>query len=286
MHFSFQRCVLLFKLQLVTDRKLFAYGALALFAILISFLLYYVYTNEDGLYYDKQKEVAEMGFVLFNFIMAAWCFRSLHSRSTRLQALMLPVTAVERFAVGIFFSVVIFPIAYILVYLLSAGLAFYIDDRIFHSSNRFFYFQPGPTGFGLVSFLGVASSLLTIGWAASATYRRLAMPKAIATLALLFLSINVINDTCGELLLKSLPMTESMKALSEDGRLPEAIRTYSHGSFTSWSFSTVDVNNWTVRNYTVDVPAPLKWLESGFGYLVPVALLVLTVLKLREQELS
>ncbi|WP_341838214.1 hypothetical protein WJU16_10205 [Chitinophaga pollutisoli] len=286
MKFSFQRCVLLFRMQLVTDRKIFGYGALALFAILLSFLLYSVYTNDDGLYYDKQKEVAETGLILFIFTMAAWCFRSLHSRSTRLQALMLPVTAVERFAVGIFFSVVIFPIVYLLVYLLSAGVAFYIDDQVFQSGNRFFYFQPGPMGFDWRGFLSICSPLLAIGWAASATYRRLAIPKAIATFALLFITINFFGDVFGKWLLESLPITESMRAPLADGRLPEAIRSYSHGAFSTWSFATVDANNWPVRNYTLEVPAWLQWVEKGFGILIPLVLLVVTVLKLREQELS
>lgn len=285
MNFSLQRCIQLFRLQLVTDRKIYMYGALALFAVQFSVLLYYVYSSVDGLYFDNQKMIAEQGLVLFNFIMAAWCFRSLHSRSTRLQALMLPVTVMERLAVGIFFTIVLFPAVYILAYLMSGGLAHYIDSHVLMNGNRFYYFNDNNS-VNWRSLLMLNLVLIFTGLAASAVFRKLAVVKAIVMFALLFISINLLNDAFANLLLDHLPLTEEMMVPGDDGRIPVGKVWDNHSFLSSWTFSSGDADGNHIRYYEVEVPEYLRWIENMLGYLMLLTLPYLTILKLREQELS
>ncbi len=284
MNFSLQRCIQLLRLQFVTDRKIYGYGTLALFAIQLSVLLYYTYSNSDGLYFDKQKELAEQGLLIFNFMTAAWCFKSLHGRSTRLQALMLPVTVMERLAVGVFFTVVLFPVVYLLTYLASGGIAHYIDSQVLQSGNRFYYFNRiGGIGWG---FLMANLVFVLIGLAGSAVFRKLAIAKSIVSLAILFVFINFGNDILGMLLLDNKPLTESMREPMKDGRTPDRKSWETHSPFSSWRFTTSDKDGQFLRTYEMKVPEYLNWIENITGYLMLLALPYLTVLKLREQELS
>lgn len=284
MGFSFQRCVQLFKLQLVTDRKIYGYGVLALFALQLSVLLYHAYSVDDGLYFDKQKELAEQGLLIFNFLTAAWCFKSLHGRSTRLQALMLPVTIGERIAVGVFFTVIVFPVVYLLTYFMSGSIAHYVDSEVMQSGNRFYYFNQMDGNNWRI--LVVSLIFILFGMTGSAIFRKLAVAKTIVAFALLFVFINFASDTLGLLLLDNQPLTESMREPLSDGRTPDRRVWSSHGTLTSWHFSVGDNSGQFFRSYEVDVPVYLKWTEDVVGYLMLLSLCYLIVLKLREQELS
>ncbi|WP_341842732.1 hypothetical protein [Chitinophaga caseinilytica] len=283
MQFSLNRCVQLLKLQLVTDRKLYLYGALALFATQFSVLLYYALTFEDGLFFEKQEGFVLEGFIIFNFIMAAVCFRDLHAGSSRLRALMLPVSVAERIAVGVFTILVVLPVGYFASSFLSAGIVHQIDNQVLLNANRFYFFN-GARGIDL-SFLKMFLTIFIIGLAASAVFRKFAVVKAVAAFLLLFVGINAVNSLFARLLLDKLPLTESMRE-QRVGIIPDHVNTFNHGPFGTWYFDTRDESGQSVLYYQVKATASVEMIEMIAGYLMLFGLMYVTVLKLREQELS
>ncbi len=109
MNFSLQRCLCLARLQLAGNRRLYAYAVLALTGLLLAVMLYYVFYDKFGLYYSKQNMIFGVGWLLFTILAATWYFHNLTATATRLQALMLPVTAGEQLAVALFFNLIFIP---------------------------------------------------------------------------------------------------------------------------------------------------------------------------------
>ncbi|WP_126244900.1 hypothetical protein [Chitinophaga rhizosphaerae] len=283
MKFSFKRSVQLLKLQLVTDRKLYLYGVLGLFAAQLSVLLYYTFQKEDGLYFELQESTAGEWFFIFTFLMAAAGFRQLNAPSTRLRALMLPVSVAEYMVVEVFIIVALMPLVFFATYFVSAGIAHYVDSRILYNGNRFFFFNGGDRFDE--SLIKGGLTFITIGLAASAIFKRYSVAKAIVAFAILFVFINAVNDVFSKLLLKSLPMTESMQA-PRHGMVPVKIGPGNNGPFSTWYFQTMDETDRYVSWYQVHAPEYILLIENIAGYLMLAGLVYLTVLKLRERQLS
>ncbi|WP_109694569.1 hypothetical protein [Chitinophaga deserti] len=281
MSLSFQRCKQLVVLELTTERKFYAYSILALAGILLTYMLYNAYYTTDGLHHDLQEQIATEGLIIFSLMTSAYYFRKINSNDSRLESLMLPVSPVERLIVALFFTLVLYQIAYLVIYFFCAGTAFYVDETLQHG-NRFYLFD-GRREIDS-SFLKMLFGMVTLGLATGATFRKLPVVKAILIMALLFIANNMISQHLSRFLMKE---TQLPAKLQEPvlGQVAKKVELMNASPFGHWYLKSQTASGETVSVFTINPPASVELLTSAAGFLFPFALMYLVVLKLREQEI-
>lgn len=282
MNFSVQRCIHLARLQLLSNRKLYAYAVLALAGILLTYMLYLVFYTRFGLHHSNQLAGFGGGWLIFTIVAATWHFHSIRAKSTRTQSLMLPVTAGERLAVAVFFNLIIYPVVYVAVYFISSGLAFYIDTAVMHHYNHYYNFF-GNVSRGDLSFLKLIFLAMSFGLAAGMVFRKLVLVKVFVSIAAILISMVFLNGVIGKYLMASVPLPEKVQQLN-NGRMAQAVELLNASPFSDWQFRSKTAGEITVNAFTVETPAYMQSLLLWGVVLVHAGLLAVVFFRLKEQE--
>lgn len=202
MNFSFRRFCHLLKLQLVVNRKLYTLGVLAIAGILLAFLLFLSYM--EGLNYNSQEFAFVMGLILGSTVFTSTIFKQFARKESRTAAVMMPVSVLERLAVAVVLTIIVFPLLYTLISLPCFRIANWVDAEWNGHVNPLF--TPGHfsdiVGF-IVNFFVQSCMLVGAIW-----FRKHAFVKTVALLAALVFGFMVLSNGMTKMAFKNVAAEE------------------------------------------------------------------------------
>src|SRR5690349_4633113 len=138
MNFSFHRFILLLKMQLAVNRRLYLLGILAIAGLLLVYMFFRAANGDFGFEFDAQEENYELTLVFLSVVFGTMIFRNLGSKNRRVQTLMMPVSALERMSVASLMVLVVFPLVYTLIYFSCNALVNLVDARLLRHPNELY----------------------------------------------------------------------------------------------------------------------------------------------------
>ncbi|RPE12925.1 hypothetical protein EGT74_05115 [Chitinophaga lutea] len=283
MQFSFTRFNFLFKLQLATHLRFYLLGMAALTGILMVFMLFVASNNSAGLHYNSQQVIFFIGLLLASGVYTSTIFRQFSQKAGRIQAIMLPVSAMERLAVAILFTLVLFPVLYTMICLACLWLTNLVDLYALGHVNRVFLLDDGMLRVYLFLFYFMqAMVMLGAIW-----FRRYTFVKTAVMVCVVILGFQGFNDVVvRKMMANARParMEEVSKKLGEDVR---ELRVDGANPFFNILASGYAVrgDRWEQEYYEVKLPSPLYGIMMAVLIFFPFFLWFITLLRLREQQL-
>lgn len=282
MQFSFKRFSCLFKVQLATNRKLYLLGIAALAGTLLAFMLFFMFLNK-GLGYDTQVAIFFIGLVLSSCIFTTTLFGQFAEKSQRIQAVMLPVSPMERMAVAILLSVVVFPLVYLLVCLGCLRLINYLDIYWMGNTEPLFQLNDGNAHvYFIIYYYLQAVVLLGAIW-----FRRYTFVRTAVMISLVVVGTQSFNDFIAQSILGN-AQPENREAVNR--KLEAKVGQFQYDGATP--YANIRVSAFTEAEkysgqeyYMVELQSGVKVLMMIVIVLTPFFLWYITLLKLREQQL-
>ncbi|MGN7720290.1 hypothetical protein [Chitinophaga sp. 22620] len=273
MKFSFHRFILLLKLQLEVNRRFYLLGAAAVAGLLLVYMIFRAANGDLGFEFDAQEESYDFTLLFSCVTFGTLAFRQFSGRSRRIQALMMPVSALERLAVAFLLVFILFPAGFTLLYLLCNALANQVDIQVFGHPNEL-YLLNGETGINALTilFLLLPVTLLCAVW-----FRKLTFVKTLVMLCVPVLVFSFFNSMLGKMVISSVQPA------------PYEGTRFAYWAATPFMYLSVagDMPGGQsgFRVYNLALPPGQQWIFTLFLCLIPVVFVYLAYLKLREQEL-
>lgn len=282
MQFSFKRFSYLFKLQLATNKKRYLLGIAALAGVLLVFMLSMI-MDDDGMTFNNQQAIYVTGTLLSSAIFGTAVFGQYTRKSSRIQAIMLPASGLERLMVAIVQVLVLFPLVFTGVFMVCAKLMNYIDIYWLGHLNAIFLLNDGLV-WGYLFFYFQLQALLLLG---AIWFRKYAFVKTAVLVCLVAIGVVLANGYLGQKILKNIPAatrTEVMKKLPPGARNLRYDMVNPFGDL--WLKATVvQDGRGEFEYYKVEPPPAGRWAVSTLLLLLPFVIWYITLLKLREQQL-
>lgn len=126
--FSLPRFGLVVKKDFIENWKFYALGALLIFGVLVLFIMLFGYDVYAGRLssdikannMDEFRIAAFSGFLYtFAIVLASISFKSLKNKTGRIESLMLPASHFEKFIMRWLITVVLYPVIYIVIFVIS-----------------------------------------------------------------------------------------------------------------------------------------------------------------------
>lgn len=212
--FSFSRLWLLIKKQWFDNARLYSLSALALTGILVIIFTIWWLANKFEYRFHEGGTHAIFLIVLFisGLIFASTTFSLLSDKAKGLYWLSLPATPLEKLACGFFYSFIVFPVCYIISFLLVKHITFFLiqlnpkNDIIYVNANDVFVKEVMP------SLFYVFFSLQALFMLGSVYFERFAFIKTVLVAALIgFIFIMFVQSLAQNLL----PQNFGFKGFSE-----------------------------------------------------------------------
>jgi hypothetical protein len=127
MNSSFKRVLLLFRKQWMEDRRLFMLGILAISLLQLFLLLLEVYTADQGLHSSATSMIAVLGLFLTGSIFSSNLLNRFRHKSEAIFSFMTPASAGEKLVVALVYSMILFPVLYMLLFSGNLYIARYVE---------------------------------------------------------------------------------------------------------------------------------------------------------------
>ncbi|MBO9154550.1 hypothetical protein ACFOTA_20220 [Chitinophaga sp. GCM10012297] len=271
MHFSFHRFILLLRMQFAVNRRMYLLGAAAIAGLLLVYMLFRAANATFGFEFDIQEENFELSLCFLSLVFGTMIFRQFGAKTRRVQALMLPVSALERFAVAFLMVFIVFPATYSGIYVLCCAVTNLADAHLFGHPNQLYVFN----GDSEVMTLKILYLILPVVLLSAIWFRKLTFVKTVVMLCLPVLVFSFFNSALGKLVVNSGSPANSGGA---------KYVFWNAMPFESFAVATTGRPGMETV-YNVFLPAGQQWIFTLFAALIPLLFLYLAYLKLREQEL-
>ncbi|RPD39190.1 hypothetical protein [Chitinophaga barathri] len=273
MNFSFHRFILLLKMQFAVNRRFYLLGIAALAGLLLVYMFFRAANGDFGFEFDAQEENYAFTMCFLTVVFGTMIFRQLGSKPQRIQALMLPVSALERMSVAFLMVFILFPIVYTLVYFLCSGLVNLVDVHVLSHPNEWYLLN----GEMEIKALTILMLTLPVVLFCAVWFRRLTFVKTMVMLCVPLLVFSFFNSVLSKMVVNNAAPSA-----------PKGVE-YSYWASTPFSYLAVVVKTPNVesdpQSFNVLLPAGQQWVFTLFLCLIPFLFLYLAYLKLREQEL-
>lgn len=189
MQFSIHRIWLLFYKQWAENRQLYILGLLAIAGLMAAVIVFNM-VDHQGLEERTQENIVLAGLMLSSSIFTTTILSQFNDKIKGIQALTLPASTVEKLAVALVYSLIIFPACFLVFVYPILSTAHYIDAEIIGRPNTLYV--PKWNENLLVIFL---TFLLLQGLAllCSVLFKRYVFIKATILTVSLFFGVLIIN---------------------------------------------------------------------------------------------
>lgn len=280
MQFSFKRFCYLFKLQLAVNRKLYLLGIAALAGVLLVFMLLMMFLDK-GLPYDTQMVVFLIGLLLSSGIFGAAVFKQFAEKEQRVQAIMLPASALECLLVAILFTLVIFPAVYMTVCLTCLWVINYIDVYWMGRVNAMYRMDDGHNDVLFILYFYLQAIVLV----GAIWFRQYTFVKTAVMVCLMAIGLQAFNDYLGRAII-GVSQPASISEVNENlGINTRHFQYLGTTPYTSMRFSAFMEDAEKPEYLHVELPPVQRAVSWGLLLLVPFFLWFIAFLKLREQQL-
>jgi len=211
MAFSLTRFLYLFKLQWAENKKSYLYGLLALVGIMAAVLFNVSERNVQG-------GVFFAGLFSSAFIFTSSLLSRFANKTQAISALMLPVSALEKTAVAVIYSMIIFPLLYVVLIYPLVLLAYYYH-WIVKGDLCLLYSYNTLNNTGVLVLLFFISQAFTLY--CSVVFSRFIMVKTAVLACLIYFGVFLLNQEVSTLLFKDVNPTVLPKGYTS--RPPETV---------------------------------------------------------------
>lgn len=134
MEFSTHRIWLLVRKQWAENQQLYILGMLALAGIIAALIIYNISTLE-GFSKRSQESLFFLSMIVAGSIFATTILSQFNTKHAGIQALMLPASTFEKFVVAAIYSIIVFPVCFIVIVYPLITIGHYIDHELVGSNN-------------------------------------------------------------------------------------------------------------------------------------------------------
>ncbi|WP_295128376.1 hypothetical protein [uncultured Chitinophaga sp.] len=287
MNFSLYRFRKLFIKQWVENRKLYILATLAIALGMLVLMTGIAFSDDTGLQTGGQDGILVIGLLLCGLAYGSTILKRYHHKAEGIGALMLPASATEKLAVAITYLMLIFPLVYLGVWFLATNTVLTIERNFTRHANHFTSYTFREV---LMTFFFV-ELVLAFVLVCSATFRRYVFPVALSiACAVMFLGVISAEPMMKKLLNNRIP--ENIAPYLEHFRQePIGARSYGGTPFKDMQvlidFRIRDLTSPMVNSSSVSVQlnGGKYVLAMCILFLLPVLLICIAWLKLKEQEL-
>jgi hypothetical protein len=117
-HFSFRRFLLLVKKQGIENLKFYGLCAGALAFILLFVFIFWRLTSGEVFYEEGAYMIYIFGLIIAGALFASFSFEMVSSKDKAIYYLSFPASRAEKLGVVLFYNIIVFPLAYSLVFLI------------------------------------------------------------------------------------------------------------------------------------------------------------------------
>lgn len=285
MQFSLNRFLYLFKLQMAENRKPYLLGIAAIAGLLFCYMLFAVFTFDEGLSFSAQIDFLVVAIVLTGGFFGSLIFKQYADKDKRIQAILLPVSNIEKMAIAILFTFLLYPLVFVLIYIICVVPANALDVHVMGRSNDIYHMDgyEGKIG-GMVFFF--SQSLVLLG---AISFRKFSFVKTVVMVCIVFIAISVVNDMINKAVLSDATTTiakyDSRNKLTPD--LIDHYRMTNAAPFQSLRFFGVNEYSYQIEGTELWVGLPLSQMIPFMLLLslIPLFFFYVTGVKLREQQL-
>ncbi|AWO00960.1 hypothetical protein DLD77_04210 [Chitinophaga alhagiae] len=283
MQFSFSRFIHLCRLQLAANRKLYLLGMAALAGMLLAFMLFFLITD-DELSYNTQQTIYMIGLVLSSGVFTTTIFKQYAEKSQRTQALMLPVSALEKMVLAVLLTLVVYPLVYTVICLSCLKVMNYIDIYWLGNPNALYWLNASYTPGLLIMYVYVQSFVLL----GAIWFRKQTFVKSAVMICLIIIGIHAVHSFLGRKIIGSAQPANVEAVGQKLGATGISNFRYDGGMpyINTLLTASAKINGkWDTEYYMVELPRPGFAIMATVLILVPFFLWFITLLKLREQQL-
>lgn len=287
MNFSLYRFRKLFIKQWVENRKLYILATLAVALGMLVLMTGIAFSDDMGLQTGGQDGILVMGMLLCGLAYGSTVLKRYHHKSEGIGALMLPASAGEKLAVAITYLMLIYPLVYLGVWCLVTNTALSLERNFTRHANHFTSYTFREV---LMTFFFV-ELVLAFVLVCSASIRRYVFPIALSiACAIMFLGVVIAEPMMKKLLDNRIPENR-VPYVEHFHQEPIGARVYGGTPFQDMQvlmdFKAGNLPLPVVTNSFIGVQlnGGKYILAMCILFLLPVLLICIAWLKLKEQEL-
>jgi hypothetical protein len=189
MQFSTYRVWLLSKKQWAENQQLYFLGLLALAGIMAA-AFSFNFTQREGLTYSNQQSTLLAGAGISGAIFSSTILSQFTDKIKGIQALSLPASAFEKLVTALIYTLVIFPLAYLLVAYPVLVIMHYVDNQfVGHTSSLYNLTFKGDISKTFIPYIMLQAMVLLC----SVVFKRYNIVKTIVVIFICFFGVVSVN---------------------------------------------------------------------------------------------
>ena len=298
MQFSIHRLWLLVRKQWAENKQLYILGLLAVAGIIAACIIFSL-TEFMGLDERVQENTLFFGLMASGFVFSTIVLNQLNQRLSSVSVLMLPASALEKFAMAAIYCMILFPACYLAVIYPLIALGHYVDHNIIGRPNSLYLIKANEQTLNIfLTFLLLQSAALF----STILFKRYALVKGIILVMIVFFGSLILNSILAKSIIKmdpGMPISSTVNETYYDAKNNIVERKVVKESLwakvrSDQPFSDVEMSNWVVDKKLkgVDYVAYSTSITNPYSYVFVLLLVmsipflwVITWFRLKEKEL-
>jgi hypothetical protein len=201
MQFSLHRVWLLCRKQWAENQQLYVLGLLAMVGIIAATIVYDL-SDSIGFSYSRQQTLLYFGMILTGTIFTTTILSQFNDKIKGIQALVLPVSVTEKITVVFIYSILAFPLIFLLIVYPLIITGHYMDTHVIGRINTLYSFT---TDNDMTSFILTFLALQSFALLGSILFKRYVFVKSIVLAIVIFFGLQIINPIILKSMLKREP---------------------------------------------------------------------------------
>jgi hypothetical protein len=298
MQFSIHRIWLLTRKQWAENQQLYILGLLAIAGIIAATVIFNL-IGSQGFEKRVQENTLIIGLLASGFVFATTTLSRLNQKTAGINVLMLPASTLEKLAVAAIYSMLVFPVCFLVVVYPLIAIGHYVDHNIIGRPNSLYFINADEKVFGILpAFLVIQSTALF----STILFRRYVLLKGVILIMIVFFGTLILNPFLAKSIIKTNPGTPIAATVKEtyyDARhnIVKSKVTKEPLWTNIWStapYSDIQINNWVVNkkfngvdyvSYSIVITNPYSSVFILLFIISIPFLWLITWFRLKEKEL-
>ncbi|QEC79847.1 hypothetical protein [Mucilaginibacter ginsenosidivorax] len=298
MQISIHRIWLLVRKQWAENQQLYILGMLAMAGIIAGLIIYNI-SSFEGFDKRSQKNLFFLSMVVVGSIFATTILSQFNTKHAGIQALMLPASALEKFVVAAIYSIIVFPVCFVVIVYPLIIIGHYVDRELIGSNNLLYVANGDLEEF---IFIFIFLILQSVALFCSVLFKRYVFIKSAILVIIVFFGVIISNPLIARRIVTintEKPVIANISETYYD--VNHNIVAHKEVKESTWTrirsampYSEMEINNWFVKkkhngvNY-ISYNTEVRNKYHAFFYALLVIsipfLWLITWFRLKEKEL-
>ncbi len=251
MQFSIRRVWLLIRKQWAENQQLYLLGMLAMAGIIAALIIYNISTL-DGFDKRSQEYLFFFSMIVVGSVFTTTILSQFNTKHAGIQALMLPASTLEKFVVAAIYSIIVFPVCFVVIVYPLITIGHYIDCEMVGSNNLLYSVNWNVEE---LIFIFVFLILQSVALFCSVLFKRYVFIKSAILVVVVFFGLIILNPFIARSIITvdtGKPVIANINETFFDANniivgnkvVKEPTWTRIH---SATPYSEIQINNWFVR---------------------------------------